>query len=275
MLRSAFKVLSFAMLGFGALAGQAQAGVLLQDNFDSGQKAARSAYTAYWSDNTDTVSLKTSALAFRFPGGAASQDAWAEQRVKFPSEQEIWANFRLFIPSNYYHRNPGAANNKFFAIFNNAYRPGFQVNFSMEPDSNGNSRVDIRYYSNGVEQSSGRFAPSGGWPILINRSTDAGKWINISMHFKVPSAAGVNDGIMELSKNGTSLISIRNLNSHGTSGLNYMDEAYILGWSNSGFDQTTELLVDDFVIADTPIGSSSTAPAASPMPPGNVSITVD
>lgn len=279
MLRSSFKHISAALLGTCLIAGQANAGIMLQDNFDTGQRVANGVFEGYWGGSVRTSvgthSPGNYGLIFSFHD-EANGDSFAEQRVRFPAKQQVWVSYDLFIPSNYYHRTQASngQNNKFFAIFNNNYVPGFQVNFSMEPDGNGGSRLDIRFYDFGRERGNGAFEPSGGWPRIIDRNADLGKWMKIVMQFKVPTSDSVNDGVMKIWKNGTQLLNINNLNSHGTSGFNYMDQAYILGWSNSGFAQQTNLIVDNVVFSDEPLPTTGTTqePVA-PMPPSNFNVT--
>jgi hypothetical protein len=229
------------------------AGVLFQDSFDTGQRSATVNGFA-WADHTDGVTVSTSkalsgsySLQFPFQGVPLGDDSWQEQRLRFgKAYTELWVKFDLYVPSNYYHRQDGASNNKFFAIFNNNYTPGFQVNFSTRPNGSGGSNIEVHYFQGGHEQP----VQTGG--ALIG-STDLGKWMRIVMHFKVPSSLTSADGVQELWKNGQQVYSNKALASNGPSGYNYMDEAYVLGWANSGFTDLTTMCVDDFVMSDAPI----------------------
>lgn len=243
------------------------AGVLFEDGFESGATNFVSNAVRYVSATDSTKVSSTLAktgkysLEFLFAGKPAGQDAWAEERLSLGGQRtEIWVKYDLYVPSNYYHRNDGASNNKFFAIYSSPYTaPGFQVNFSTQP-SNGNSSLGIHFYKNGVEQSPAGF-PSG----EIIGSSDRGKWMRVVMHFKVPTSQSSSDGVMEIWKNGSSVVSIKNLPSNATSGKNYMDEAYILGWANSGFSADTRMYVDDIVVSTSPISLAGTdAPAMAP-----------
>lgn len=275
-----FKILRAAMLtsivGVGT-ASTASAGVIFQDGFESGTKSLITNLMR-WLTGTDTTTVSTTkplngnySLQFLFKGGPAGQDAWAEQRIALGKQYtEVWIKYNLFIPSNYYHRQDGASNNKFFAIYSAPYTsPGFQVNFSTQPASGGGSEVGIHFYKSGVEQSAGGY-PSG---ALITAS-DLGKWQEIIMHFKVPSSSTSADGVMELWKNGGKLIGITNLPSNGTSGKNYMDEAYLLGWANSGFSTNTYLYIDDVVISDTPLASGGSSTPTTSAPPSAPRLSV-
>lgn len=235
-----------------ASAATVHAGILFEDGFESGRKSgAQNGFS--WSDNTNGISVSnavalTGSYALRFPFEAVpmGEDSFQEQRVRFGrAYNEMWVSYDLYVPSNYQHRSDSPSNNKFFAIFNNNYNPGWQLNFSLSPDGSQGSRVGIYYYGNGSNQD----IIDG--PTLI-ASSDRGKWMHIVMHFKVPSTISARDGVAELWKNGTTIISNKTLNSGGTStALNNMDEAYILGWANSGFTQETVMYVDNVVFSDT------------------------
>jgi hypothetical protein len=265
-------------LALGLGSGHSMAGVLFEDGFESGNR--RTAMNGfYWGGSTDNVRPTTSraltgnySLEFPFAGVPSGQDSFEEQRIHFGKPYtELWFKYDLYIPSNYVHRRNEGDNNKFFAIFNNSYRPGFQVNFSLYPDyrtNSGGSNIVIHYFRNGVEQ------PYIDEEVPFIRSADLGKWHRIVMHFKVPTTLNTSDGVMEIWKNGELIISKRNLASNGTSGLNYMDEAYILGWANSGFSQTTYMYVDNFVISDSAISPGADAPRAVVSPPNPPSLTV-
>lgn len=262
------RCLSTSILAALVATSTAGAATLFQDGFEGGRKAsAQNGFS--WGGSTDKVAVSSTraaagsySLMFPFQAVAAGEDSFEEQRLNFGKPyNEVWFKYDLYVPSNYVHRRDGASNNKFFAIFNNDYRPGFQVNFSLSPGANNGSDIEVHYYRNGSEQ------PSEGGAALIGPS-DLGKWLRIVMHFKVPTSTNAADGVMELWKNGQSIFSTKNLASGGTSGLNYMDEAYILGWANSGFNQDTLMYIDDVIVADTaiPLTAGGTTPAT-PNPP--------
>jgi hypothetical protein len=262
-------MLSLALISWSACS---RAAVLFEDGFEAGVK--RSAVNGIsWGGSTDNVRTSSTrsfsgsyALEFPFAGVPVGQDSFEEQRVLFGKPyNEIWIKYDLYVPSNYYHRADSPSNNKFFAIFNNNYRPGFQVNYSTYAEAGGASGVGIHYYKNGVEQ-----ATDGLPRATLFSSGDRGKWHRIVMHFKVPTSLTSADGVMELWKNGQTLISVKNLPSNGTSGLNYIDEAYILGWANSGFTEKTVMYVDNVLISDSPIalteaGATQSSPPVAPV----------
>lgn len=203
-------------------------------------------------------------LKFFFAGSPSmSDDAWAEQRIDLGSQfTELWIKYNIFFPENYYHRNVSPNNNKFIAVYRVPYTsPGFQVNFSTSADGNGNSSLNIHYYKNGSEQRPIACANN----FISDR--ERGKWVELIMHIRVPSRSDSHDGIMQMWKNGELIVDVQNLDCYGGDGKNYFDEIYLLGWSNSGFNQDTCIYIDDLVLSDTPLASDT---GQKPPPPRNL-----
>lgn len=95
------------------------------------------------------------------------------------------------------------------------------------------------------------------------------------MHFKVPTSSSSYDGVAELSKNGTSIISVNKLGNFGSQGRNYMNEAYFLGWANSGFTQQTTFHIDNVVFRDTPFDAVDPTNKEDPLPSAPPSLKVE
>ncbi len=83
---------------------------------------------------------------------------------------------------------------------------------------------------------------------------ERGTWHHFVAHVRVPASATSNDGVIQLWKDGALIADYQTFDMYGGDGENYMDEAYLLGWANSGFAETTVFYIDNVVIADTPIG---------------------
>ena len=232
--------------------------ILFQDGFESGnlthtQNGIRWAPEGVRTSISSTqVRSGTRSLEFSFEAVPAGQDSFSEHRVTMTSRYtDLWIMYDLYIPANYYHRPESGANNKFFAIFRDPYpASGYSVNFSTYPNGSGGSHIEVHYFNNHAEEP--YLTPESGRNFIT--SADAGRWHNIILHFKVPTGQGTNDGVMELWKNGSRIVNITNLASWGGSGTNYMDQAYLIGWANSGYAQQTDFYVDNFVISDTPLG---------------------
>ena len=247
--------------------------ILFQDGFESGN-LNHTQNNIRWSPGGARTSISTTrvrsgvrSLEFSFEAAANGQDSFSEHRIMLNpgvGYTDLWIRYDLYVPANYYHRTQSdSANNKFFALFRDPYTsPGFQVNFSTEPNGSGGSNIDVRYFNNGLGQGSRSQASADNFLT----STDAGRWHNIIMHFKVPTGQNTNDGVMQLWKNGSEIINITDLASWGGSGMNYFDQAYVLGWSNSGYAQQTDFYVDNFVISDTPLGVNP------PGAPGSINV---
>lgn len=260
---------SVATLVAAAVPMIATAGTLFTDGFEAGTLDRTAQNGVRWIDSQATaVSNGQSAagqysLRFTFDGVPRGEDSFAEQRIALPSRPAYWFRYKLYIPANYAHRSDSYSNNKFLAVYQSPYQKensGFQVNFSLQPNGSGGSNVEVHHYNNGSE------GPVR-WDVVRNfiSDTDKGKWMDIIAEVRVPASATSSDGIMRLWKNGVQVVNITNLASWGGSGKNYIDQAYFLGWANSGFDQTTLLYIDDVQISDTAIDAGTV-----PNPPTNV-----
>ena len=244
------------------------AATLFTDGFESGTLSRTPQNGVAWTDsNSVAVSNNVAAsgtysLRFNFAGVALGEDSWAEQRISMPQKSEYWFKYKLYIPANYNHRADEPSNNKFLAIYQAPYvkeNPGFQVNFSLWANGAGGSDLYVHYYTAGTA----REARLG----QVNFITDAdkGKWMELIAQVKVPSG-NTSDGVMKMWKNGQQVVNITDLQSYGGSGKNYIDQAYLLGWANSGFTQATVQNIDDFVLADSPLNGPV------PNPPTNVTV---
>ena len=92
-----------------------------------------------------------------------------------------------------------------------------------------------------------------------------GKWTEVIIHTKFASAAN-NDGVVEVWKNGKLEHGVYNVRNHSSTGPNGVDKGYLLGWANTGFQNTTIIYIDDCVFSNTRIVSQYNADSQ-PMPP--------
>ncbi len=68
------------------------------------------------------------------------------------------------------------------------------------------------------------------------------------LHFRVADF-GQSNGVIQMWKDGVMILSNTTLTWYDSSNTaNYLTQGYLLGWSNSGFTQTTNMYVDDFKI---------------------------
>ena len=253
-------ICSLAILFLCITAQTINAQTILQDGFESGNWSGAS-----WTVTTPSTATVTTERAhtgthsarFQFNGNTdTTADSWAELRARLIQTNEFWGRMYVYVPSNYYHRNVSPNNNKFWAIYANPYTtPGFQMNLSLSAGSGGNSNLQIHRYNNGSEK------PAMTVYNNFIAATDRGQWMEVMTRVKVPTSSTANDGIVQVWKNGTKIVDYTNLDMYGGTGKNYINEMYLLGWSNSGFDVTTVLFIDDVVISNS---SLTTTPTLTP-----------
>lgn len=252
--RVALKAIAMlTMLVIQLITFSVNAATLFQDSFESGNLSFSENGVSYAGSTNAVVTSENKSdgsysLKFTFKGKPTGSDAFSEQRMRFPQTNEIWIEYDLYVPGNYYHRSEsGASNNKFLAIYKNDYRyPGFQVNWSLNPNGNGGSNIVLHRYRNGREQSTLR--PSGGVGDNFLTAADRGTWVHIVARVKVPSSENSSDGVMQMWKNGDLVTNETSLDNYGGAGENYTDELYLLGWSNSGFTEDTVFYIDNLRI---------------------------
>ena len=133
--------------------------ILLQDDFETGDLSTPQTGTGSWAGtnfgSADRVQVSstlarggTYSLQFSFGGGASGDDAWAEQRFELGGQfGEVWIEYELYVPANYYHRaDPPSANNKFLVhLWAGAYSggPGLGGGLEVQPDGSGGSVIDF------------------------------------------------------------------------------------------------------------------------------------
>jgi hypothetical protein len=270
----------------------AQSAVLFQDDFESAS-LAHTENGIKWGDSVRVTFPGDRALGgkyaarFRFPGSTVmSDDAWAELRFDLGSlRKEIWIKYDLFVPTNYYHRQDpsGPNNNKFIMLWSSTYESAWEFGFhtlpsvlstltggsdlmaSWKPAGVGNAMQYINMTDLSVHYQ------STNWDIpMLNPATDNGKWVTFVMHIKAADI-GVKNGVIELWKNGKQLVSKTNVDLYyPDASKNGFQYGYLLGWSNSGYNQDTDFYIDNVIFAttgaDVGIGGAP-ATTAPPSPP--------
>ena len=243
---------------------------LFQDGFESGDKQhTENGFT--WnatSRQVNTLNPRTGqySLEFLFREGSDGEDSSAEQRFALGGNYpEIWIKYDLYVPENYYHRSQSgsSANNKgIVTLWSGDYSGsgrGQFLGFEHWPTGDGSSRLSFHPII-GASDDRGHTFPG---TLFIDRSKDLGKWIEFIVHFKVASSAN-NDGIIRAWKTTEgypreTLVDVSNYNNYTPSG-NYFNTGYLLGWSNSGFSETTKIYIDNFVFSQNPIGMKQPSP---------------
>lgn len=206
-------------------------------------------------------------LRFRFVGGPSNDDAWSEQRFKFGRRlSEIYISFYLYIPgpedghlgtASYRHRDDptGPINNKVFRLWDEVYnRSDVQFGFSTRLMPGDLSRLTREWLVRGAD---GRLQENPRGNVYRDWITagDRGTWMRIQIRGRLSRGPDANDGLIQVWKNGSLILDQQGMDfwSDMVGANNYFLNGYLLGWANSGFDQTTHMYIDDVVMSAGPI----------------------
>ena len=256
-------VIATSSAAFGAT------GDIFADSFESGARAT-STDGFVWSRTGDSVFVSdqvartgTHSLCFLYKGKPSGMDSTAEQRFKLGSENtELWLQFFVRFPANYRHRSDSPSNNKFLMLWSRDYKdPGITAGMHLWADGNGNSNLS---YTVGLLSPHFPSIEDGGHPRMVSVDTDLEKWIEVTYHWKRQSAETASDGVVEIWRRvgdgpREKIISATDLNRNWSSdggsnpGYNFIDQGYLMGWSNSGFDQDTTICIDDVRFSAKPL----------------------
>ena len=249
---------------FVAPAPPTNAVIYLQDDFESGSLTAPVAMAGFgWNGSPADPGYQasvsptrahggTSSLRFPYRAGTIDEDAWVEQRFTMGNNlTEVYVRYWLYIPSNYAHRDsPGGDNNKFFRIWDDNYGH-VKLGSSLWPQSPSNPSAGSYLM---LERANYNEPGMGGYnfPTAQNfiSPADYGKWMRIQLYFKLDTGSG--NARMKVWKNYALVLDSGNFANPAGPYLNAFQNGYILGWSNSGFNELTELYVDDFTMSNTP-----------------------
>jgi len=196
--------------------------------------------------STDVAHSGSKSLKFTFAAGGSGDDAWSEQRFNVgENANELWMEWWMHYPSNYAHRNDSPSNNKFFRLWGNDYNSSNKVGASTWASGGGDRLEFDRNVSGGIGPVGQSFS---GFPPALNQ------WFRVRVHVRYPSGGGGQNAALQMwigdnlvIDNGPSQLSDMVYNSSAP----YWNAGYLLGWSNSGFDQTTNIYIDDFKIWDS------------------------
>jgi hypothetical protein len=203
-------------------------------------------------------------LRFMYPAG----QEWTEQRFDLGTPRtEVWIGFWLRVPTNFTYGAGSRRNNKFFAIWMDAYEgkgDGSTVWLGMEPYNNTGATLGFTY-SNG--QNTGSEGYKQHTPFIT--TADRGRWMQIIWHVKAESSDGANDGIVQTFRRWSNESSFTKLHETLNAPLRVPDAGpygfktgYILGWANAPYAENTEWLMDSFTISDSPLLFVQAAPKA-------------
>lgn len=202
-------------------------------------------------------------LRFHYPASADGKDSHAEQRFLIPQgASEVTFEYDLYVPRNFHHREQETSeNNKFMFLWSGKYgtvASDQSVGFEYWPAflEGGPRDESVLSHHLGPGQTDWRHKTPTRKPVFS--AADRGKWVNFQIYVKFSSESG-RDGRLTVTKNGSTLFDVQNIANYSSSG-NFIDQGYLLGWSNSGFDEDTYFYLDNFKVT---VGTK----AARPNPP--------
>jgi hypothetical protein len=219
------------------------------------------------------------ALQFYFAKG---ENSWSEQRYAVNTSSlgtkgltEIWLQYDIFIPSNYYHRDLEPSNSnwvgggeKLIAMFADEYsgtNPTLILGLNMMRRSYDTGAPNTTNPGGSYQSGSFSVMRNGArdwfqmWPEeskpVVNVKVDLGTWQRRTVHVVMPTSATSNNGVVEFwvkRANGTVAKIIDEHEGWFYGGAqNYINGGYLLGWSNTGFNDDTYFLIDNVIVASS------------------------
>jgi hypothetical protein len=253
-----------------ALSQSANAEVLFEDDFESGTfgktvVSASTSTTARWGDRPSVAVVQTRpktgrySAQFRFANDADG-DAWSELRFDLGKlNTAVWMQYDLYIPANYQHRPSG--NNKFFRLWGADYGDQEKVGASTWDIDSGGGICRL----NGDWNTGPGMGEHGAGNSPFIASADLGTWMTVKIYVKAATATA--NGTLNIWKNNTLIINNTNTMNNYTAGNSHAYRyGYLLGWANTGFNQTTDMYIDNVVIGTTEADLSG-AEVVTPNPP--------
>lgn len=229
-----------------------------------------------------------------------SKDSWSEQRFSLNSNAlpkgkkgltNFWLQYDQYIPENYHHRGTmSGGGRKVLSIFSDGYSvtngiayPTFVI--GARPISTV-SHIDYAFQTHkpGASKGARRFTLGALGEIkkmIVNPSIDLGHWQRRTLHLRMPTSEGSNDGVIEfwvqrLAETNTpmapeKLLEKKNGNFYGGA-RNYLNKGYLLGYSDAGYNHDVTFLLDNLIITDKINSIDSSAIDLTPNSPTDVSI---
>lgn len=187
-------------------------------------------------------------------GGNPDGDAWSELRFSIDNpSNHIWIEWWLYIPANYEHRDAtGPDNNKFIIV--DWSRTTLTNRWSIEllrPDAG----IDPNWSKGRMMWGRGGSDPvstseNGLWPQPQDVITlaDVGNWVQYRMECKRATTVEDSDGLMRFWKDGVLKSEYLGRPVAHSETPQPFREIELLGWSNSGYTETTTFYLDDLKI---------------------------
>jgi hypothetical protein len=207
---------------------------------------------------------RSHSLQFEFQGNRdPADDAWSEQRFALGNRPaELHICWDIFVPgpadrdkatAPFVQRKPkGPGNNKLLRLWDDDYRNrhvGAGLSFQPKTSRPGDAEIIVEYFYRRADGSLQSKANVGPWTVIFHDGT-RGRWNRIGFHVRLASTSSSNDGRIELRMNGETLARYEDLplRSSAPNAKNYFANGYLLGWANSGYDETTRFWIGDVII---------------------------
>lgn len=253
----------------------ATAEIVFSDDFESGD-LNHTMNGAQWTNSTSTTITNAIArsgsysLQFRYDGVPSGQDSWAEQRFALGRQMtDVWIRWYQYFPAGdegvgprWRHRDEpsGPENNKLLRLWDDNYSNyNLKAGFTYLPSGNGDSTIVAKKGTNqGGVSDIGLDSARG-----ILDETIRGRWVEFIVHIKTDDGTLTGgNGVLDMKLNGQWIIQnvVSMLPSDGTA--NHFQHGYLMGWANSGFDNTSYTYIDDVTISDTELASQANPPEA-------------
>lgn len=225
---------------------------------------------AFWKDKAYVVrsaqpaaeaNHNSKVLLFKFtPGVPEAGQGWSEQRFRIPIEaRQLEISYDLYVPANYVH---APRNQKAIVMWSGAYgKTNANIGVSSEQwPTEGGARPSVYLGVDGRNMGHDMLDSRGGFMWHDHQ----GSWQHIHVYLELAREPG-DVGVFEIYRNGVFLTGTMHpymptgndqilYSSRG----NFIDQGYLMGWANGGYQQYTEFYIDDFVIkAGSTIGASN------------------
>lgn len=203
----------------------------------------------------------------------------AEQRFKLEKPyKDIWFQYWVRVPTNFYHGQKSPNNHKFFAIWMDGYSnkgDGASVIWEFWGSEDGSSQLAFHHSFGNYTSAGGH----GGHKDFISVPEDRGRWMEITIHVKSSSVGSAEDGVIELWRRWAGDPTEERelfhrkvdvalpLPSDGPQGWR---AGYFMGWTNGSYAEETEWLIDHVTVSEEPLINTEglkTAGSAAPEPP--------
>lgn len=248
----------------------------------SGAQWTGSAWTEVVDSTLSNVTPHSGSKMLRFRW---EENANSEQRFDLGSQQtgDVYIRYYVYYPdgtelgeNKYEHRDgPSSDNNKLMRLWGEDYDDNIKVGARSWPADEYVERIQFTanvsaWKVNGCSGSQGEaYINEESIHSWYRGDSTLGRWMCFEFHYKRDT--GNSDGVFEFWVDGDKKIGVTNFSIIGAPcDPGYFKEGYLMGWANSGFDNPTNVYIDDVVFSDSYIGPIS--PQSPPEPPSNLRI---